>query len=151
MTKQEFKCMCNGVFLKRGFIKRKSSYYRVGVDGLRCKLSYQSSYGDGYYINCDFCLSRDINDDAVFDNPEIMGRVFRVLSKDTIKGKAFMTSAIYYIDYDSKEIEPFIELALDKYVLPPLEKGRSELLCGLENGIWHFAPLIDKAKIDLSL
>ena len=149
MTKQEFKALCHQEFTKRGFVKKKSSYYRIGIDGLLCKLSFQSSYGTAYYINCDYYLCISSMEISADIQPELMGRVFRVLSKDTIKGKPFSSALIDYQRYSLEELTPFIDRAFDDYVLPPLENGRAELITGVKNGIWHFAPFSNKTIADI--
>lgn len=129
MTKEEFKQFFHEEFVRHGFQKRRSVYYRKSSHDLLCGLYLQGGYDD-YYINCDYFIGKFDNRKAYpgqydFD---LYGRPICVLSKDTFQGKTFMDAMIDYSRYDPEELKPWFDKAFTERILPPLEKGKQELL-----------------------
>lgn len=138
MNKADFKDFCHDEFTKRGFKKHKSTYYLESSHGLLCGLTLQGSYGAAYYINCDFFIGNYSNPKeypSQYDS-DLYHRAISVLSKDTYKGEYFMTPLIEYKRYTLEELRPYFERAFDECIMPPLLKGKQELLNHLD--IWHF-------------
>ena len=97
MTKQEFLDFCHEEFTKRGFKKRKKTYYLNG-EGILVGLYLQKSMAEAYYVEFDFFIGE-------FKNPKLYpttyesdyyGRVC-VLSKDIDEGDYYMTALIIFI------------------------------------------------------
>lgn len=128
MTKQEFKDFCHEEFIKRGFKKRKSMYYLKGKD-LLCGLYLQKSMADAYYVEFDYFFGEynDVKDYPTTYDSDIYRRIL-VLSKDTINGEHFMDACIEYGLYTKQELEPYFTQAFEKYIMPPILKGKKTIL-----------------------
>lgn len=129
MTKEEFKELCQTEFVKRGFCKRKSCYYLLGVDGLLGGLHLQSSCGGkAYYVNIYFYLDgvSDTKKYPACHEADLHGRI-NVWSRATYKGQHFMSSLIEFEKYSQEELFNYITDDLDSIVMPPLLYGRRML------------------------
>lgn len=129
MTKEEFKQFCHEEFTKHGFQKRRGMYYRKSNLGLLCGLYLQGGY-DYYYINCFYYIGK-FDDRKAYPGQydfDLYSRPICVLSKDTWQGKPFMSALIDYPLYDLDELKPGFDKGFEERILPPLEKGKQELL-----------------------
>lgn len=132
MTRQEFKDFCNNEFIKRGFEKRKSVYYLEGKD-LLCGLYLQKSISDAYYVEYNFFLESYTNAKkypTIYDAD--INRRFRVLSKDTYKGKHFMGACIEYELYTKEEIKKYFDKEFEEHIMPIIEGGKERLKLDLK-------------------
>ena len=146
MDKDEFKQFCHNEFIKRGFKKRKSTYYLASETGLLCGLSLQGSYGAAYYINCDLFIGKYNNPKdypSQYDS-DLHRRPIAVLSKDTYKGEHFMTALIEFEKYTVEELLPYFNQAFDEVIMPPLINGKQQLLKNIE--LWEFPLPFVKSK-----
>ena len=143
MTKEEFKQFCHNEFVRRGFVKRKSMYYLKGKD-LLCGLYLQKSMAEAFYVEYDYFLDEyeDIKKYPNHYDADIWGHIC-VMSKDTIKGEHFMDGLIEYERYTDEEIIPYFEETFQKYILPPLEKGKRIIL---ENPSYYLESVFPKEK-----
>lgn len=136
MTKEEFKQFCHEEFTKYGFQKCRGMYYRKSSMGLLCGLYLQGGY-HYYYVNCYYYIGKFTGRNAYpgqydFD---LYRRPIRVLSKDTYQGKPFMDAMIDYRQYDREELKPWFDTAFAEIVLPPLERGKQELLAHFDEWV----------------
>lgn len=128
MDKKEFQNYCHDYFIRKGFMKHKSAYYKWNENGIVCCLWLQSSGGGtAYYINCDIYIDfydcpRVFPDKQDYD---LSGRKFTVLSKDTYNGKHFMDAQIDYKYYSIEELESYFDRAYNEVIAPSIENKRS--------------------------
>lgn len=129
MIKEEFKQFCHMVFTQYGFRKKKNMYFQKGTDGLLCGLMLQGGY-DYYYINCYYFIGTfdERKSYPAYYEHDLYGRPICVLSKDTFNGDHFMDAMIEYEEYTEKELMPYFEKAFCEIIMPPLLKGKGEIL-----------------------
>lgn len=145
MTKQEFLDFCNEEFIKRGFKKKKNKYYRIDRSDLLCMIYLQKSMAEAYYINYYFFIGnyKDVSKLPSIDEYDIYKR-FAVLSKDLDEEERFLTACIEYDLYTKEEIKPFLDDEFDSYIIPVIEKGKSEL----QNKLDHYLPTMFPEDIE---
>lgn len=147
MDKQSFKSLCHTLFTSRGFRKWKSMYYQTGRDGILCGLWLKkSNYGPAYTIIYYYFFGQT---DAPKKYPtyteyDLAGYI-NVMSKDTVRGKYYLTGTIAYELYSEEELLPYLNIAFDEYILPPIHIGKIHIL---ENNS-HLTAHHSKNKSDL--
>ena len=138
MDKQEFRSFCHEEFVRRGFKKYRSTYYIYSNCGLLCALWLQSSYGSGYYINCDFFIGY-FPDSKTYPSRydyDLSDRPICVMSKTIYRGKSFMTPLIEYEKYSADELHQYFNKAFTEQIMPPIYLGKEELIKKLD--VWNF-------------
>ena len=130
MNKQEFVSFCHEQFVRYGFQKKRSMYFRQGCDGILCgigfkKSSYSRSWVVMYYYYLNGTTSREEPPSPY--NYDLVGYI-NVMSKETVRGKTFLTGTIDYERYTQGELDPYFSEAFDKYILPSLQNGKGYLL-----------------------
>lgn len=133
MDKKQFKEFCQNEFKARGFKKQRNVFYLAGHD-LLCGIDLQkSNYGDVYYVNYFYFIGefKNITDYPTPYESDIEGRITVMSRKSTFQGKQFMTALIEYGEYTEEELRPFFERALEKEILPPVNRGKSFILDNL--------------------
>ena len=130
MEKDTFLVFCHNEFSKRGFKKRKSMYYLNGEKDVLCGIWLKkSNFGPEYVVMYYFYVGS-------FASPkEYPGRFdfdltgyIEVMSKITYKGEYFLTGGISYEQYTEQELIPYFENAFNKFILPPVQEGKTYLL-----------------------
>ena len=133
MDKIQFKEFCEREFKQRGFIKRKNLFYLPGKE-LLCGIGLQkSNYGKTYYINYYYflgCFENITNYPSHYES-DIQGRIVVMSRKQTIQGKHFMTAQVEFEEYSEEELQPYLDRAFEKEILPPVEQGKTFILSNL--------------------
>lgn len=130
MDKQEFKLFCHDEFTKRGFKKHKAMYYLSGADGILCGLWLKkSSFGPAVTVMFYFFVEKQYLPPQFPTHTEydLVGYI-KVMSKDTVKGKNYMTGSIAYECYTREELAPYFDEAFKFHILPPLQVGKSHII-----------------------
>ena len=149
MDKQAFKLFCHEEFVRQGFKKYRSTYYMYSQHGLLCALWLQSSYGSGYYINCDYFIGHFLNPKTYPSHYDfdLSDRPICVTSKVTYQGQYFMTPLIEYEKYSADELRQHFNDAFEKQIMPPIRYGKKELIKNLD--VWHFPDPIIKSEAEI--
>lgn len=149
MTAQEYKAFCHKAFIQRGFKKIKHTYYLQG-NGVLCSLHLEKFYGNTYVVDVAYFIG-EYNTPKSYpisiNEADVHGRIIKVLSKDTIKGKHFMTSFVEYELYTSDELRPYFDDALDNNVVVPILYGKEELLKRMESNLLIIPMLKDEDEV----
>lgn len=152
MVKKEFQAFCHKKFKEWGFRKKKTMYFRSNNKNLLCGIYLRNSqFGPSTLISFYFFLGQ-YDDESTYPSRydfDLTISVIEVLSRDTVKGKRFMTSWIDYEEYTEEELLPAFEKAYNDYVSHFLSDGVSFLAQHTEQ--LHFAPLKNKEMIKARL
>ena len=130
MDKKSFLTLCHNEFIKRGFQKHKNMYFLSGNNGILCGIWLKkSNFGPTYVVQYYYFLGE-------FNNPkeypthydfDLCGHI-NVMSKVTFKGEYFITGGIEYEKYTEEELLPYFENDFTRFILPPIQHGKSVLL-----------------------
>ena len=125
MNKQEFATFCHELFTSYGFQKKRSMYVCQGQDGILCGLWLKkSNYGPSivimyHYYFCEFDFRKNYPTPTNYD----LASYIKVMSKEKVNGKTFMTGSIVYEHYTQEELLPYLNNAFNEYILPSIRHG----------------------------
>lgn len=139
MDKDEFKEFCHAEFIKHGFQKKRSMYYRDGNDGIQCGIWLKkSSYGSTYGVMILYFIDQSTMTSKYPSHTEydLIGYI-EVMSKITDKGKHFLTGSIDYELYTKEELTPYFEKAFNEFILPSVNVGKPFLVAHIDSFRTH--------------
>ena len=127
LDKEEFRKLCENLFKKHGFIKRKRAFYFNGNADVICSIYFQGScYGGADYIACCF-TSKPTHPDLQYPTYYETDMIARI----TVPGKErlvnqqgpYETEMIKYNSYSADEITFAIDKAMLEWILPAAQNG----------------------------
>ena len=148
MTKQEFKALCDGILKRYGFMKARGQYYLdMGSDIIGAVLFQASDYGGAYYLNCGFGIKAEMP--TPYPKLTEVNFCWRIevpgKEKYTYfpRPEGYMSTMIDYEKYTEDEIRPYIEQALETWVIPAIKNGKDYILTRDD----LYADMVEKARV----